>query len=70
MHCSILYNISSTPPAYGPLASLIDHGCCFRCVNGALWSILFHCTGIAGISGYWSTLSAKVLTRGVVFATQ
>ena len=42
----------------------------FCCVNGALWSIRFHRTVVAGISCCWSTLSAKVLMRGVVFVAQ
>ena len=54
-----------------PLQSAsIDHGRRFRCANGALWSIRFQRTGVAGVSGCWSTLSARGLTRGVVFAAQ
>ena len=46
--------------------SSIDHGLCFRCMNG-IWSIYLKRTATASLSGCWSTLSAKVLIRGVVF---
>ena len=38
--------------------------------NGALWSIRFQRTGAAGISGCWSTRSAKVMIGGADFAAQ
>ena len=57
-------------PLGWPLVSSIDHGRRLRCVNSALWSICVYQTGGAGISGCWSTLSAKVLMRGVVFAAK
>ena len=66
----MFHDISSNRPSFGPLASSIDHGRRFRCVNGTLWSMRFHRTGVAGLNGCWSTLSAKVLMRGVVFAAQ
>ena len=55
----MFHEISSNPPSFGPLASSIDHGRCFCCVNGALWSMCFHRTGIDGLNGCWSTPSAK-----------
>ena len=48
----------------------IEHDRRFRCANGAMWSVSFHQTGITGVSGFWSTLGAKVLLEGVVFAAQ
>ena len=66
----MFHDISRNPASRGPLASSIDHGRRFRCVNGALWSMRFHQTGVAGLSGCWSTLSARGLMRNVVFAAQ
>ena len=67
----MFHDISINPASFGPLvSSSIDHSRRFCCVNGAQWSIRFHRSGAAGFSGYWSTRSAKVLKRGVVFAAQ
>ena len=45
----------------------IAHGRRFRYVNGALWLIRVRQTRVAGLSGFWSTLSAKFLLEGFVF---
>ena len=41
----------------------IDHGRSFRCANGAPCSICSHRTGVDGVSGCWSTHSARGLMR-------
>ena len=70
----MFYDISrETHPIQGlwPLRSaLINHGCRFRCMNGALCSTRFHRTGVVDISGCWSTVRSKVLMKGVGFAVQ
>ena len=67
------HNISKNLVSRGPLAyqsASVEHGRRFRWANVALWLIRFNRICLAGLSGCWSTLSSRVLMRGIVFAAQ